>query len=238
MVFGVAQAFKTGVAQAFRPVFRALRSEWQGMAISAKANYSNRTQRHLLSTSRGDDVTLLLARWRKGSTGAEAELMERVHGELRRLAAAYMRRERVGLTLQPTAVVNEAYLRLLPQRNVPWENRAHFFGIAAKMMRRVLVDHARRKRAVKRDAGPAEPVSISDVASPAREAHPMDVLALHEALSKLAELDPRQSEIVEMRFFAGLTVEEIAEVLDVSTATVKREWATAKLWLKREMRGL
>jgi RNA polymerase sigma factor (TIGR02999 family) len=187
---------------------------------------------------RGDDVTLLLARWRKGSADAEAELMERVQGELRRLAASYLRRERGGQTLQPTAVVNEAYIRLLPQREVSWENRAHFFGIAAKMMRRVLVDHARRRRAAKRDAGPADPVSISGVASPQREVDQVDVLALHNALSKLGELDPRQSEIVEMRFFAGLTVEEIAEVLEISPATVKREWATAKMWLKREMRGL
>jgi RNA polymerase sigma factor (TIGR02999 family) len=183
-------------------------------------------------------VTVLLARWRKGSVEAEAQLMERVQGELRRLAAGYLRRERGGQTLQPTAIVNEAYIRLLPQRGVSWENRAHFFGIAAKMMRRVLVDHARRRHAAKRDAGPAEPVSISGVASPAREADPVDVLALHDAMSKLAELDPRQSEIVEMRFFAGLTVEEIAEAMEISTATVKREWATAKLWLRRQMRGL
>ncbi len=185
----------------------------------------------------GNDVTQLLKRWRKGSREAEAALMERVHGELRRLAAGYMRRERVK-TLQPTAVVNEAYMRLLPQRGVSWENRAHFFGIAAKMMRRVLVDHARRKKAIKRDAGPGDPVSISGVPSPAREADPVDVLALNTALSQLAEMDPRQSEIVEMRYFAGLTVEEVAEVLDVSTATVKREWSTAKMWLRRQMRGL
>jgi RNA polymerase sigma factor (TIGR02999 family) len=186
----------------------------------------------------GNDVTQLLKRWRKGSREAEAALMERVHGELRRLAAGYMRRERVGKTLQPTAVVNEAYLRLLPQRQVSWENRAHFFGIAARMMRRVLVDHARRKKAIKRDAGPADPVTISGVASPAGEADRVDVLALNEALSALAKFDPRQSEIVEMRFFAGLTVEEIAEVLEISPATVKREWATAKMFLRREMRGL
>ena len=201
-------------------------------------NYANVTEKPVPNAPRGGDVTLLLARWRKGSPEAEAELMERVQGELRRLAASYMRRERGGQTLQPTAVVNEAYIRLLPQRGVSWENRAHFFGIAARMMRRVLVDHARRRSAAKRDAGPADPVSISGVASPAREADHVDVLALHDALSKLADLDPRQSEIVEMRFFAGLTVEEIAQVLDISTATVKREWATAKMWLRREMRGL
>jgi RNA polymerase sigma factor (TIGR02999 family) len=186
----------------------------------------------------GNDVTQLLKRWRKGSPEAASALMERVYGELRRLAAGYMRRERGGKTLQPTAVVNEAFLRLLPQRNVSWENRAHFFGIAAKMMRRVLVDHARRKKAVKRDAGPGEPVSISGVPSPRREADQVDVLALNTALSALAELDSRQAEIVEMRFFAGLTVEEVAEVLNISEATVKREWSTAKMWLRRHMRGL
>jgi len=186
----------------------------------------------------GNDVTQLLKRWRKGSREAEAALMERVHGELRRLAAGYMRRERMGQTLQPTAVVNEAYMRLLPQRNVSWENRAHFFGIAAKMMRRVLVDHARRKKAIKRDAGPGEPVSVTNVPSPGREADQVDLLALNAALSALAELDPRQAEIVEMRYFAGLKVEEIAEVLEISPATVKREWSTAKMWLRHQMRGL
>src|SRR5215470_17610546 len=216
------------------------------MDFSEMANYSSLTP---LSNSgekdgrapgpktSGSDVTQLLKRWRKGSREAESALMERVQGELRRLAAGYMRHERAGRTLQPTAVVNEAYLRLLP-RGVSWENRAHFFGIAAKMMRRVLVDHARRKRAIKRDAGPAEPVSISGVPSPAREADPVDVLALHTALSSLAEIDQRQAEIVELRFFAGLTVEEIAEILDISPATVKREWSTAKLWLRRQMKGL
>jgi len=212
------------------------------MAFCAASNYSSRT--HLSNSggtgsrpTSGRDVTQLLKRWRKGSRDAENELMVRVQGELRRLAAGYLRHER-GRTLQPTAVVNEAFIRLLPQRGVSWENRAHFFGIAAKMMRRVLVDHARRKRAIKRDAGPADPVSISGVPSPAREADPVDVLALHTALDDLAALDPRQAEIVEMRFFAGLTVEEIAEVMEISTATVKREWATAKLWLRREMQGL
>lgn len=189
-----------------------------------------------MTTPGRDDVTLLLARWRDGSADAEAQLMERVHSELRRLAASYLRREPPGVTLQPTDVVNEAYLRLLPQRNVSWENRAHFFGIAARMMRRVLVDHARRKRAAKRDAG-GEPVTISGVAQPAGEADAVDVLALHDALSALADLDPRQAQIVEMRYFGGLTIEEVASVLDVSPATVKREWATAKLWLRRRMLG-
>jgi RNA polymerase sigma factor (TIGR02999 family) len=208
------------------------------MAICETTTYSNVTKNPVAEAPRGNDVTLLLARWRKGSADAEAELMERVQGELRRLAASYLRRERGGQTLQPTAVVNEAYIRLLPQRGVSWENRAHFFGIAAKMMRRVLVDHARRKKAIKRDAGPGEPASVSSVPSPGREADQVDLLALNTALSELAKLDPRQAEIVEMRYFAGLKVEEIAEVLEISPATVKREWATAKMWLRHQMRGL
>jgi len=215
------------------------------MEISHTSRYSsavplshNEDEPPASKATSGADVTQLLKRWRKGSRDAEAALMERVHGELRRLAAGYMRRERAGKTLQPTAVVNEAYIRLLPQRGVSWENRAHFFGIAAKMMRRVLVDHARRKKAVKRDAGPADPVSISGVPSPAREADQVDVLALNTALSDLAQIDQRQSEIVELRYFAGLTVEEVAKVLDISEATVKREWSTAKMWLRRQMRGL
>jgi RNA polymerase sigma-70 factor, ECF subfamily len=213
------------------------------MAICESSHYSSAVplsydEPPVTHVTSGNDVTQLLKRWRKGSREAEAALMERVHGELRRLAAGYMRRERAGKTLQPTAVVNEAYMRLLPQRGVSWENRAHFFGIAAKMMRRVLVDHARRKKAIKRDAGPGEPVSISGVPSPAREADPVDVLALNAALSALAQIDPRQAEVVEMRFFAGLTVEEIAEVLEIAPATVKRDWTTAKMFLRQQMKGL
>lgn len=190
-----------------------------------------------MTTGRSDDVTALLVRWRDGSAEAGDELMAKVQGELRRIAASYLRRERGGHTLQPTAVVNEAYLRLVPQRAVQWENRAHFFGIAARMMRRVLVDHARRRRAAKRDGLAEEPVTITGIAAPAAGADQVDVLMLHEALDALAALDARQSEIVEMRYFAGLTVEEIAEVMKVSPATVKREWTTAKLWLRRRMEG-
>jgi RNA polymerase sigma factor (TIGR02999 family) len=191
-----------------------------------------------LSTGGSDEVTALLGRWRAGSAEAEAQLMAKVQVELRRVAAAYLRRERAGHTLQPTAVVNEAYLRLIPQRAVAWENRAHFFGIAARMMRRVLVDHARKRQAAKRGDGFAgDPVSISAVAAPAAVVDQVDVLALHDALSALARLDARQAEIVEMRYFAGLTVEEIAEVLKISPATVKREWTTARLWLRRRMSG-
>jgi RNA polymerase sigma factor (TIGR02999 family) len=178
-----------------------------------------------------DDITALLQDWRLGSAAAENALMERVHGELRRLAASYLRRERRGHTLQPTAVVHEAYLRLLPQRPVHWENRAHFFGIAARMMRRVLVDHARRRRAAKRDGPSTGPLTISRIPARAPAVDPVDVLDLHEALNELARLDPRQADIVEKRYFAGLTVEEIASVMEISPATVKREWLTAKVWL-------
>jgi RNA polymerase sigma factor (TIGR02999 family) len=181
------------------------------------------------------DVTQLLARWRAGAPNADDELIEVVHGELRRIAASYLRRERGGHTLQPTAVVNEAYIRLLPQRSISWENRAHFYGIAAQMMRRVLVDHARRRRAAKRDAGMDEPVSISGVPSPAPGIDEVQVLEIHEALEALAELDERQARIVEMKYFAGLTIEEIAEVLQMSVATVKRDWMTAKAFLKHWM---
>src|SRR5437773_1681156 len=190
-----------------------------------------------VSTGASDDVTALLARWRGGSAEAGDELMAKVQGELRRIAASYLRRERAGHTLQPTAVVNEAYIRLVPQRAVHWENRAHFYGIAARMMRRVLVDHARKRKAAKRDGLVEEAITISAVPAPAPGLDEVDVLALHDALSALAALDARQAEIVEMRYFAGLTVEEIADVLKISVATVKREWTTAKIWLRRRMEG-
>jgi RNA polymerase sigma factor (TIGR02999 family) len=157
-----------------------------------------------------------------------------VQGELRRLAAGYLRRERAGHTLQPTAVVNEAYLRLMRQRRVHWENRAHFFGIAAKMMRRVLVDHARRKRAGKREGFSGDPVSLSQVADP-NGGQDIDVLNLHDALDDLAALDARQADVVELRYFGGLKIEEIAKTIGVSPATVKRELTTATVWLRHRM---
>ena len=184
-----------------------------------------------------DDVTALLVRWRRGSAEAGDELMEKVQGELRRIAAGYLRGERAGHTLQPTAVVNEAYMRLVPQRGVHWENRAHFFGIAARMMRRVLVDHARKRRAAKRDGLSDEPLSISGVPAPAAGLDQVDVLALHEALAELGALDPRQAQMVELRFFGGLTIDEVAAATHVSPATVKRELTTATVWLRHRMRG-
>jgi RNA polymerase sigma factor (TIGR02999 family) len=182
------------------------------------------------------DITLLLSAWRKGSPEAEEQLMTLVQAELRKLAAGYLRRERGGHTLQPTAIVNEAYIRMMPQRGVAWANRAHFFGIAAKMMRRVLVDHARRRRAAKREGFAGDPLTLSNVADPVGGEN-IDVLALHEALAELATLDERQAEIVELRFFGGLKIDEVAEAVGVSPATVKRELTTATVWLRHKMRG-
>jgi len=189
-----------------------------------------------MTAGKTGEVTALLTRWRKGSPEAEEQLMAIVQGELRKLAAAYLRRERGGHTLQPTAVVNEAYIRLMPQRGVHWGNRAHFFGIAARMMRRILVDHARRKRAAKREGFAGDPVSLSQVPDPAGGQN-VDVLALHEALAELGALDPRQAEMVELRFFGGLTIDELAAATHVSPATVKRELTTATVWLRHKMRG-
>ena len=181
----------------------------------------------------GQDVTALLKVWSGGDRQALERLMPLVYGELRKLAASYLRTERPDHTLQPTALVHEAFLRLVDQRSVDWASRAHFFGIAAQMMRRILVDHARKRHAAKRDA-----TRYRVVTALAEEPEPdqgPELLALDQALDGLSELDPRQARIVELRFFAGLTVEETAEVVQISTATVKREWRTARAWLKREI---
>jgi RNA polymerase sigma factor (TIGR02999 family) len=179
------------------------------------------------------DVTALLRDWSGGDPRALERLMPLVYGELRKLAASYLRRERSDHTLQPTALVHEAYLRLVDQRGVDWHNRAHFFGIAARMMRRILVDHARRRQAAKRDGAAYR---ISGSGDLVEAGHDPDLLALNSALDGLEALDPRQARIIELRFFGGLTVEETAEVVGISTATVKREWQTARAWLARELR--
>ncbi|HKF42343.1 MAG TPA: sigma-70 family RNA polymerase sigma factor [Thermoanaerobaculia bacterium] len=186
----------------------------------------------MVGDSSRQDVTGLLRRWKEGDGRALEELMPIVYGELRRLAAHYLQIERSGHTLQPTALVHEAYLRLVDQKNVAWQNRAHFFGIAAQMMRRILVDHARRRAAQKRDAA-AYRLDLEDPGRPA-DREP-ELLAVHEALTELERLDARQARIVELRFFGGLSVEETAEAAGVSTATVKREWRTARAWLRREL---
>jgi RNA polymerase sigma factor (TIGR02999 family) len=159
-----------------------------------------------------------------------------VYAELRRQAGRAMRRESPENTLQATALVHEAYLRLVDQRRVVWRNRAHFFGLAAQLMRRILVDHARERHAAKRGGGLRQlTISEANAPAPSPPDEGVDVLALHEALERLAALDPDQARLVELRYFGGLSIEETAEALDVSPATVKREWAIARAWLRREL---
>jgi RNA polymerase sigma factor (TIGR02999 family) len=179
------------------------------------------------------DVTGLLVEWSRGNRGAFDELLPLVYAALRRIAARQLRSERAGHTLQPTALVHEAYLRLVEQRVVDWRNRAHFYGAAAQVMRRILIDHARRRAAGKR-AGGVRCVSIDEADGPSGPRE-VPLLELGHALGRLEELDPALLRILELRAFGGLTVEETAHVLDVSPSTVKREWRTAKAWLKREL---
>lgn len=179
-------------------------------------------------------VTEILHDWSGGDADAPSRLMPFVYDELRRLARSFLNRERGGHTLQPTSLVNEAYLRLVDQTRVNWQNRAHFYSIAASMMRRVLIDHARAHATEKRGAG-AIHLSVDDVQLPI-EQRAAEFLALDEALEKLSLFDERKSKIVEMRFFGGMSDEEIAEVLEISVRTVLRDWKTARLWLYRELR--
>ncbi len=182
-----------------------------------------------------DDVTRLLDDLTAGKKQAFDELLPLIEHELRRRAAGYMRRERQNHTLQPTALVNEAFLKLVDQRNVRWQNRAHFFAVASQAMRRILVDHARTRHRAKR-GGSAPPVTL-DEAMIAAEGRSIDLLALDQALERLAALDPRQARIVELRFFGGQSVEETAEILSISPATIKREWSMARAWLHAELSG-
>lgn len=179
------------------------------------------------------DVTQLLTAWTNGDQAARDQLMSVVYEELHRLARRHMRKESPGHTLQTSALVNEAFLRLVGQRNVHWQNRAHFFGIASQMMRRILVDHARTRSSVKR-AGGERALSLDDglIVSEERSA---EVVAVHEALEQLAKFDARKSQIVELRFFGGLSIDETAEVLGVSPGTVMADWTVAKAWLRREI---
>ncbi len=181
-----------------------------------------------------ESVTVLLAKWRGGDEEALQALIPLVYQELRRLAHSYLRAERPGHTLQSTALVHEAFLRLVDQRPVQFQNRAHFLGVAAKLMRQILVDYARARRAAKR--GPEYKIELDgsfEVAQ--KEQHGVDVLAVDDALNQLSRRDAQQGRIVELRFFGGLTVEETAKALEVSPATVKRDWSMAKAWLTREM---
>jgi RNA polymerase sigma factor (TIGR02999 family) len=178
------------------------------------------------------DVTHLLEAIHSGDKEAVDLLVQHVYAQLKQLAESYLRAERPNHTLQPTALVNEAYLKLVGQRDVRWQSRSHFLGIAAQAMRRILVDHARRRHAVKRDA--ANLITL-DEGMFARTASTLDVIAVSDALSRLSQLDERQSRIVELRFFGGLDIDETAHVLEISPATVKREWRVARAWLRREL---
>jgi RNA polymerase sigma-70 factor, ECF subfamily len=186
-----------------------------------------------MSESPSDGITLLLQQAQTGSRAALDELLPVVYQELRRIAARQLAGERADHTLQATALVHEAYLRLIDQHSVDWRNRAHFFSIAAEMMRRILVNHAVNRQAQKRGAGQTL-LSLDEVISfPNRQN--LDLIRLDAALNRLAEFDPQQARIVEMRFFAGLTNEEVADVLGVSDSTVKREWRSAKAWLAAQL---
>jgi len=182
-----------------------------------------------------EDVTDLLLAWSEGDRQALDRLVPVVYSELRRRAAAQLARERGPHTLQPTALVHETFLRLVDQRSARWQNRAQFFAVAARLMRRILVDHARARAAAKR-GGDALRISLDD-ADEAPVASETDVLHLHRALEKLASLDERQAQVVELRYFGGLSVEEVAGALELSAITVKRDWAMARAWLYRELTG-
>ena len=181
------------------------------------------------------DVTRLLEEWTKGDRDALNRLMPLVYGELRRMSSHYLRGERENHTLQSAALVHEAYLRLVGRQNVHWKNRAHFLGVAAQVIRSILVDHARARAAAKRGAG-AVTLTVNALSAVTRQPE-VDVIELDTALNRLAHLDPQQSRIVELRFFAGLTNEETAEVLGVSASTVKRDWTHARAWIYRALTG-
>ena len=181
------------------------------------------------------EITQLLAKWSDGNQAALDELYPLVYGELHRLARRYMSRERKGHTLQTTALINEAYVRLVDQRNVQWANRSHFFAISAQIMRRILIDHARRHAYAKRGGG-ARQVSLDETAAVIQD-NLSEFLRLDEALTSLAQLDPRRSQVVELRYFGGLNNEEIADVLKISENTVIRDWNMARAWLYRQLSG-
>jgi RNA polymerase sigma factor (TIGR02999 family) len=184
-------------------------------------------------TPSSQNITRLLLDWRNGDQSALDRLMPLVYEELRRMANHYMRNERRGHTLQTSALVNEAYLRLVDHENIEWQNRAHFFGVAAQAMRRILVDHARTRNYQKRGGG-AQQVSLDEAMTLAGD-RAAELIALDDALRELAKMDERKSRVVELRYFGGLSMEETAEALGVSIPTVTRDWNTAKAWLMREI---
>ena len=189
----------------------------------------------MMTTPSSQEITQLLLAWSDGDQAALEKLTPLVYAELHRLARGYMFGERPGHTLQTTALINEVYLRLIDWKNVRWQGRAHFFGVAAQVMRRILVDFARARHYAKR-GGAAQQVSL-DEAVTIHEDRSAELIALDEALKSLAEIDPRKSQVVELRFFGGLSAKETAEALKVSLRTVEREWNSARAWLYRELRG-
>jgi RNA polymerase sigma factor (TIGR02999 family) len=189
-----------------------------------------------MDDERAPDITRLLQEWQDGNRDALERLMPLVYEELHLLATRYLARENGAHTLQPTALVNEAYLRLIGQRAVDWQNRSHFFGIAAQLMRRILVDHARRAGRSKR-GGDMPKVSLDDAPQAEAPADAVDAFELDRALARLEALDPQQGRIVELRFFGGLTIQETADVMQLSSGTVKRDWSVARAWLYRELTG-
>jgi len=183
---------------------------------------------------KAESVTQLLVKWSDGDQKALDKLMPLVYSELRRLAGNYLRRERQDHTLQPTALVNEAYLKLVDQKSARWQNRAQFYGVAAQLMRRILVDHARQHQAAKRGGPSQERLSITS-AGQLGERPDLDLLAVHEALQELKTFDSQQERIVELRFFGGLSIEETAEVMRIGHATVERDWKMARAWLRKKL---
>ncbi len=186
------------------------------------------------SADKSREITRMLHEWSDGRREALEDLMPLVYNELRRQASRYLRRERIGHTLQTTALIHEAYLKLIEQRDVNWQNRAHFFGIAAQAMRRILVDYAKTRHREKR-GGAGENLLLDEARFIAFKEKSIDLIALDQALTRLAKFDDQQARIVELRYFSGLSIEETAEVLKISPATVKRDWTIAKAWLKREI---
>lgn len=186
-----------------------------------------------MHSSKQTEITLLLDAMGAGQEDAPEKLLELVYNDLRRLAGAYMKNERSDHTLQPTALVHEAFIRLVEWENVTWQNRAQFFAVAAEVMRKVLIDHARQKKAQKRSGG--QKIELDEAIS-FSEKKEFDLLALEEVLQSLEKIDARQAKIVELRFFGGLSIEETAHVLKISDTTVKREWTFAKAWFQRELK--
>lgn len=186
-----------------------------------------------MDSTPSERINQLLLQWNNGDLEARDSLIPLVYDELRRLAASYLRRERVDHTLQPTALVHEAYMRLSKQEKVLWQDKHHFFGVIAQLMRRILVDSARRRLGAKRGLG-GEKVPLTEAFAMSKQ-RPADLVALDDALKRLAEVDRRQSEVIELRVFGGLEIDEVAEILKVSPATVKRDWTMGKGWLLREI---